>query len=656
MKTKWVIHKLKSHLPSSVTSLISSFKPQIYQPPSSNLSTFLLNHVDMSKLLSLCGKEGYFNLGSSIHASIIKNHEFFDLHDNLNLRNVLVIWNSLLTMYSNSGVFTGAAKLFDEMPLRDTISWNTMISGFLSNGELVKGFVLFKRMRESGFFQFDQATLTTLLSAFDRPELIYATKMMHCLLFLNGFEHEITVGNALITSYCKCGCPSFGRQVFDEMLGRNVISWTAIMSGLSENELYRESLRLFSEMRCGGVIEPNLLTYLSSLMACSGLQGLGEGCQIHGVVSKLGIQSDLRVESALMDMYSKCGRIEDAWRIFESADELDEVSMTVILVGFAQNGFEEEAVRFFVKMVKAGAVVDPNMVSAVLGVFGVDTSLGLGKQIHSLVIKRSFGSNLFVGNGLINMYSKCGELQESMKIFNRIQKRNSVSWNSVIAAFARHGDGFRALQLYNEMQREGVEPTDVTFLSLLHACSHVGLVDMGMEFFTSMTEDYTFIPRTEHYACVVDMLGRAGLTNEAKAFIEKLPIKPDVFIWQSLLGACSIHGDTEIGKYAAEKLFLSEPKKPAPYVLLANIYSGNGRWNERARTIKRMKEMGVAKDIGISWIEIEKKMHSFVVEDKLHPEGEIIYKVLGELFRVMIDEGYVPDKRYILYCLDHDDK
>ncbi|KAF2316901.1 hypothetical protein GH714_042242 [Hevea brasiliensis] len=270
--------------------------------------------------------------------------------------------------------------------------------------------------------------------------------MIHSLVFLNGFEREITVGNALVTSYFKCGCSSFGRQVFDEMLERNVVTWTAIISGLSQNELFEDSLRLFLKMR-HGMVEPNFLTYLSSLMACSGLQALGEGRQIHGLVWKLGIQSDLCIESALMDMYSKCGSLEDAWRIFESAVELDEVSMTVILVGFAQNGFEEEAIQFFVKMVKAGTEVDPNMVSAVLGVFGVDTSLGLGKQIHSLVIKRSFGSNRFVGNGLINMYSKCGELQDSIKVFSKMPQRNSVSWNSMIAAFARHGDGFRALQL-----------------------------------------------------------------------------------------------------------------------------------------------------------------------------------------------------------------
>ncbi|KAK3200264.1 hypothetical protein Dsin_023679 [Dipteronia sinensis] len=639
MSSKWVFHKLSSHQ-HFCSILISPFKTKISQDP----SKIVLNHVDISHLLTICAREGHLHLGSSLHASFVKNND-----------NVTVIWNSLLSLYLKCGRVADAVKLFDEMPVRDTVSWNTMVSGFLRTGDFDKGFGLFKRFLELGFYQLDQASFTTVLSACDRPELGFFNKMIHGLVFSSGYMEEITVGNALITSYFKCGCSNSGRQVFNEMSERNVITWTAIISGLVQNLLYKDGLRLFVEMR-HGLVNPNTLTYLGSLMACSGLQALSEGRQIHGVLWKLGIQTDFCIESALMDMYSKCGSVEDAWQIFESAEELDEVSMTVILVGFAQNGFEEEAIQFFVKIVKAGIEIVPNMVSAALGVFGVDTSLGLGKQIHSLIIKRSFTANPFVSNGLINLYSKCGDLEESIKVFSRMPHRNSISWNSMIAAFARHGDGSRALQLYEEMRLEGVEPTDVTFLSLLHACSHVGLVEKGMEFLKSMTEVHRMPPRTEHYTCIVDMLGRAGFLNEAKSFIEGLPVKPDEQVWQALLGACSIHGDSEIGKYAADQLFLASPESPATYILMANIYSSKGRWKERARIIKRMKEMGVDKDTGVSWIEIEKKIHSFVVDDRLHPQTKIIYRVLVELFRLMIDEGYIPDKRFILHYLNQEEK
>lgn len=249
------------------------------------------------------------------------------------------------------------------------------------------------------------------------------------------------------------------------------------------------------------------------------------------------------------------------------------------------------------------------------------------------------------------MYSKCGDLNDSLQVFYQMTQKNSVSWNSVIAAFARHGDGLTALQFYEEMRVEGTAPTDITFLSLLHACSHAGLVEKGMEFLDSMTRDHRISPRSEHYACVVDMLGRAGHLKEAKIFIEGLPENPGVLVWQALLGACSIHGDSEMGKYAADQLLLAVPDSPAPYVLMANMYSIEGKWEERAHAIKRMKKMGVAKEVGISWIEMEKKINSFVVGDKLHPQADIIYWVLSGLLKHLKDEGYVPDKRCILYYL-----
>ncbi|XP_004304994.1 PREDICTED: pentatricopeptide repeat-containing protein At3g05340 [Fragaria vesca subsp. vesca] len=650
MKSKWVFHfhNLTSHYfsPSWLSSISSLFKN-----PISETSPLVLNHVDVTLLLSFCGKNRHFQLGSSLHASIIKNPELFEPEN----RNVVVLWNSLLSMYLKCGQLWDAVKVFDEMPVRDTVSWNTVISGFLRNGEPETGFGYFKRMLESDYCRFDKATLTCLIAGFDGVEGCYLNKMMHGLAVLNGFERETAVGNALITSYCKCGCFGSARRVFDEMFERNVITWTAMISGLAHYGFYAESLKLFADM-LGGVVEPNAMTFLGSLMACSGLQAIREGRQIHGLVWKLGVQSDLCVESSLMDMYSKCGSVEDAWRIFESTKELDEVSMTVILVGFAQNGFETEAIQIFVKMMRAGIEIDPNMVSAVLGVFGVDTSLGLGKQLHSLIVKKNFGYNSFVTNGLINMYSKCGELEDSEKVFTQMPQRNSISWNSMIAAFARHGDGSKALQLYENMQMEGVQLTDVTFLSLLHACSHAGLIERGMEFLNFMKEEHGMSPRPEHYACVVDMLGRAGLLTEAKSFIEGLPENPGILVWQALLGACSIHKESDIGKYAADQLFLTAPQCPAPYVLLANIYSFEGRWKERAKTIKGMKKMGVAKEAGISWIEIEKKVQSFVVGDKMHPQAEIIYRLLADLLRLMKDEGYVPDERFLLYYLDQDEK
>ncbi|KAF7805120.1 pentatricopeptide repeat-containing protein [Senna tora] len=644
--------KLNVRLLSRGASFSSFFNVPSFQNPLLSV----LNHADISSCLSVCGRNGNLRFGSSLHARIIKQVYSFDFESSEGTHNALFIWNSLLSMYSKCGELLDAVKLFDRMPVRDTVSWNTMLSGFSRNRDFDMVYRVFKLMRESECGGFDKATLTTILSACDCPNSSNLTKMIHALVFVGGFEQEITVGNALITSYFKCGCFSQGMQVFDEMLERNVITWTAVISGLAQNEYYEDSLKLFAQMRSCRSVNPNSLTYLSSLMACSGLQALKEGCKIHGLLWKLGMQSDLLIESSLMDLYSKCGNLEAAWQIFESAEELDEVSLTVILVAFAQNGLEDEAIQIFMRMVKSGIEIDPDMVSAVLGVFSIDTSLTLGKQIHSLIIKKNFIQNTYVSNGLINMYSKCGDLYDSHQIFCQMTRKNSISWNSMIAAFGRHGDAKRALQLYEEMRVKGIGPTDVTFLSLLHACSHAGLVEKGMDILESMTRDHGISPRSEHYACFVDMLGRAGLLKEAKTFIEGLPENPGVLVWQALLGACSKHGDSEMGKYAADQLHLAAPDSPAPYVLMSNMYSTEGKWKARAKTMKRMKEMGVAKEVGISWTEIKKKISSFVVGDRLHPQADIIYWILGGLLKHMKDEGYVPDKRYILYHLAQDGK
>ncbi|XP_043709347.1 pentatricopeptide repeat-containing protein At3g05340-like [Telopea speciosissima] len=657
MKARWVMSSFNYHLSSCPLS--SFLRNRCLSLRNLSLYTrdvgIAVNYVETSRLLSLCGRERHLGVGSSLHACIIKHSEHFNLRDQFNIRNVLVVWNSLIFMYSNCGELSYAAKVFDRMPIKDTISWNSLISGYLRVEEFETGFGFFKRMHSSGNFQFDPATLTAVLSACDKTDLLSVIKLIHCLVFLNGYEQEIPVANALITSYFKCGCDISGRRVFDEVSERNIITWTAVISGLAQRHFYEESFNFFLKMRSGSVV-PNSLTYSSLLLACSGLRALKEGRQVHGLVLKSGFQSDLCIESALMDIYSKCNSVEDACQIFEAAEELDEVSMTVILVGLVQNGLEEEAVQFFVKMVTMGIEIDPNMVSAILGVFGMDTSMALGQQIHSLVIKKNFGVNAFVSNGLINMYSKCGNLEESVKVFHQMVHRNSVSWNSMIAAFARHGRGFEALQLYEKMQLEGVEPTDVTFLSLLHACSHIGSVERGMEFLDSMTNIHGISPRVEHYACVVDLLGRAGCLNEAKRFIEGLQVDPGVLVWQALLGACSIHGDSTIGRYAADNLLLAAPESPTAYVLMANIYSSEGKWEARAKVIKRMKEMKVKKEAGMSWIELEKTVHSFVVGDRTHPQSEIIYHVLKELIRLMSDEGYVLDERFLHYDLDQDCK
>lgn len=491
-------------------------------------------------------------------------------------------------------------------------------------------------LSSSGAGACDHATLTTVLSACARSESLAACAMVHGLVVSCGFDAGVSVGNALVTAYFECGSPASAERVFDIMAERNVITWTAMISGRARAELYKDSFTLFRQMR--RTVDANNATYSSSLLACAGSLAAKEGQQVHGLVVKTGFETDLHVESGLMDVYSKCGLMEDALSVFRSCRDPDEVFLTVILVGFAQNGLEDKAFKLFVEMAGAGVYIDANMISAVLGAFSASAPFALGKQIHALVVKKCFGGNIYVCNGLINMYSKCGELRESVQVFDEMPSKNSISWNSIIAAFARHGHSSEVFRLFESMKAEGAKPTNVTFLSLLHGCSHVGSAKKGLEILNSMSSQYGVVPRVEHYACVVDMLGRAGLLEDAKSFIEDGPFKDSALLWQALMGACSFHGNAEAGKYASEKLLIVDPDCPAAYVLLSNIYSSEGRWDDRANVMKRMREMGLRKDTGKSWIELKEEVHSFVVGSTSHPDSAAVDDVLLQLSTVAGDQ------------------
>uniref|UniRef100_A0ACD5TX14 Uncharacterized protein n=1 Tax=Avena sativa TaxID=4498 RepID=A0ACD5TX14_AVESA len=604
----------------------------------------LLNYAYLSGLLARCGRAADHRLGAALHANVVKNPTHFLLCPlRPSLRHVLVAWNALVSMYAKCCRHEDAARVFDEMRIRDSVSWNSLIA-CASSSSPEEALAQFREMLRSASsssssaacVSCDHATFTTVLSACSRAASLPTCAMVHGLVVLRGFETEVSVGNALVTAYFECGSPGSAERVFHGVAERNVITWTAMISGMARAELYEHSIMLFRQMR--RTVDANHATYSSSLLACAGSLAAKEGQQIHGLIVKAGLGTDLHVQSELMDAYSKCGLMEDALSVFRSCQEPDEVFLTVILVGFAQNGLEEKAFELFAEMAGEGICVDTNMVSAVLGAFGASAPFALGKQIHALVIKKCFGRNIYVCNGLINMYSKCGDLQESIQVFDEAPSKNSISWNSIIAAFARHGQGSKVFELFESMKTDGVNPTDVTFLSLLHGCSHVGSAKKGLEILNSMSSQYGVLPRVEHYACVVDMLGRAGLLDDAKSFIEDGPFKDSVLLWQALMGACSFCGNLEIGKYAAEKLLLVDPDSPAPYVLLSNIYSSEGRWDDRAKVMKKMREMGLRKDTGKSWIELEKGVHGFVVGSPTsHPDSAAVDDVLLQLSAVASD-------------------
>ncbi|KAJ1703149.1 hypothetical protein LUZ63_002928 [Rhynchospora breviuscula] len=596
---------------------------------------------NLATVISQCGRDANYRLGATLHAVAIKCAN----------RCTLDVLNAIICMYSKCGLLGSAVKLFETMPIRDSFSWNSLLLGCLVKREYGFAFGYFKEMYSLKPCPCDSTTLTTILSCCAEMERLFSCAMLHAWILKNGFQSEVPVGNAMISSYFQCRCLVSSRKVFDAMSERNLITWTAMVSGMVQSQSFKEGLVLFKDMR--SYVKANYMTYSSALTACSRLMALEEGRQIHGLTVKSGFGHYLHVESALMDMYSKCGSMEDALQVFKLCKEIDNVSATIILAGFAQNDFEEKAFKFFAELVNSGFEIDANMISTVLGAFGSTAPFALGRQIHAIAAKRRFASSTYICNGLINMYLKCGELNDAFKIFHRMSSKSQVSWNSMILAFARHGHESQVFHLYKSMINEGTEPTDVTFLSLLQACSHTGSYRMAMEFLESMWS-YRITPRIEHYACIVDMLGRAGFLNDAKAFIENLSYEPKVILWQALLGACNIHGNIEIGKYAAEQLVSVAPDSAAAYVLLGNIYSGEGRWVEKGKVRNKMKRMGVKKDTGVSWIEIGRETHSFVVDSLIHPEAEMIIEVITQLSAIANDRIIMMDADLVNYDLKYE--
>ncbi|XP_057865522.1 pentatricopeptide repeat-containing protein At2g13600 [Cryptomeria japonica] len=528
----------------------------------------------------------------------------------------------------------------------------------------------------------DCNTYLSLLTTCINMKALREGKRVHLHLIRTGFEVDIHVGNKLVIMYGKCGRFEDARHVFDEIPERDVVTWSAMIGGYSQNGQDEDAVRLFRDMMVFGV-KPNQFTFGSVVNACAKLEALEEGKQVHGYVVKIGFESNSVVGSVLVDMYAKCGSIEDAHKVFdelpdrtvvastamvtgyvrnERVDKASElfwrmternvVSWNAMIAGYAQNGHNEEAVKLFVQMRCWGNSPNQSTFSAVLSACGNLAALEKGRHIHGLIIKTLFKLGVFVGNALTTMYAKCGVIEDARRVFDRVTEQNVVTWNALIAGYAQHGEGEETLNLFEQMQKVGMKPNHVTFLCVLSACSHAGLVCEGQHYFYSMCQDYGLVPRVEHYACVVDLLGRSGYLVEAEEFIEKMPLKPNAGLWKALLAACRIHANSELGQRAAEKIFELGEQHPSTYVILSNIYAEAGRWNDVAKVRVLMKDRGVKKAPAFSWIEVKNQVHSFVIGDRSHPQTEEIYAMVEKLTKLMKEAGYKPNPNFALHEVD----
>ncbi|PSS00204.1 Pentatricopeptide repeat-containing protein [Actinidia chinensis var. chinensis] len=586
-------------------------------------------------LLKACGDNSDLPKGKQIHAQLIVNGY---------ASNVFAM-NCIVNLYAKSRMIHEAYKMFDKMPERDLVCWNTIIAGYSQNGLAKRALHLFIRMQEEGRSP-DPVTIVSVLPACADIGSLRIGKSIHGYVVKAGFQSLVNVLTALVDVYSKCGCVGAARLIFDSMQFRTVVSWNSMIDGYTHNGDSKQALQLFQEMLNEGV-EPTNVTLMQALHACADLGDLVEGEFIHKLLYKLQLTSDVSVMNSLISMYCKCKRIDIAAEIFENLQGKTLVSWNAMVLGYAQNGRVTEALNLFCKMHLQDIRPDSFTMVSVIPALAELSVLRQAKWIHGLVIRTSFDKNVFVMTALVDMYAKCGAVSTARKLFDMMDERHVTTWNAMIDGYGTHGLGRAAVELFSEMRQGAIKPNDITFLCVISACSHSGLVEEGCKYFTIMKEDYGLEPSMDHYGAMVDLLGRAGQLNEAWDFIQNMPIEPAINVFGAMLGACKIHKNVDLGEKAAHKLFELDPEGGGYHVLLANIYARASMWDKVAKVRSAMEKNGLQKTPGCSLVDLRNEVHSFYSGSTHHPQSEKIYVFLETLMDEIKAAGYVPDSNSI---------
>eukprot|EP01018_Ginkgo_biloba_P015184 Gb_08053 [translate_table: standard] len=598
--------------------------------------------VTISSILPACAYLTALQRGREIHDYVIRSG--VDL--------VSFVENALIDMYAKCGRIDDACQVFDKMSLKNVVSWNSMISGFILNNHGDDALILFEQMQLAGM-KANPITVLNVLPACAHSAALQNGKEIHYYIIRSGFNSDITVINALVAMYAQCGSIEDARKVFDKMPQRDVCSWTAMIAGYNQNSECDKAFYVFHQMQLAGV-RPNSVTIASVVTACANSASLQLGKEIHNYVIKCGFESDVIVGNALIAMYAKCENLENANRVFDKASQKSMVSWNTMITAYVQNGYGNHALKLFREMQLSGAKPNSITIASVLPACAYLVGLQQGKEIHDYIFRSGFESDVFVGSAVVDMYAKCGSIKDACQVFDNMSHRDVVAWTAMIVGYAMHGHAEDALALFSQMRLKGMKPNKITFTGVLSACSHAGLVAKGWQYFDLMSQDYSITPSMEHYACMVDLLGRAGQLYEAIDFIENMPLEPNARVWGALLGACRIHCNTELGKYVAEHLFQLENESTGNYVLLSNIYAAAGRWDDAEVVRKAMKKKGLQKIPGCSWIEVKNTVHTFLAGDTSHPQTQKIYAMLESLAVQMEVAGYVPDKNFALLDAEED--
>ncbi|KAF3433051.1 hypothetical protein FNV43_RR24153 [Rhamnella rubrinervis] len=535
------------------------------------------------------------------------------------------------------GDFDYACDFLKQLDWRlSSFPFNTLISGYVASNMPREAVWAYRRILRDGFVP-DMYTLPAVLKSCTKFLGIGEGRQVHGMVIRMGFCGDVYVQNSLVHFYSVCGDFGDASRMFDEMRVRDVVSWSGLISGFVRVGLFEEAIALFLRMD----VEPNTATFVTVLVALGRIGYLSVGRATHGLILKRPMGTLLAVGNALMDMYVKCERLFEAKQIFDELPERDIVSWTCFISGLVQCKHPKESLELFWNMQNLGIEPDKIILTSVLSACASLGALHYGRWVHEYIDRRGIKWDIHVGTSMIDMYAKCGSIKMALQVFNDMPCRNVLTWNALLGGLATHGLGHEALKQFQVMTRSGTKPNEVTFLAILSACCHSGLVDEGRSHFRQMiNEPYNLSPSLEHYGCMVDLLCRSGLLDEALELISTMPMPPDVLICGALLSACKATGNVELPQEILERLLDLEPQDSGVFVLLSNIYAANRRWADVKRVRWLMKEKGIQKAPGSSVLEVNGKPHEFLVGDTRHPRIEDIHVLLNLLDNQVRLEGH----------------
>ncbi|KAK8962376.1 Pentatricopeptide repeat-containing protein [Platanthera guangdongensis] len=471
-------------------------------------------------------------------------------------------------------------------------------------------------------------------------------KTCHALCILSGLQtHSLLTSNLLINFYAKSGLLDSARKVFDGMPRRSIVSWNTMIACHTRLGQHLESLRLFVRIRRQG-LSPSAFTFSTLLCSCAEKAAISECRQLHGFALKTAGDSNVFVGTALLDAYAKCRMIADSRQIFDSLHEKSSVTWSSMVAGCVQNDLHEEALVLASKSHRTGLEWSEFTLSAALSACSSLAAAIDGTQLHCIVVRSGFDWNVFVGAALVDLYAKCGMIDEAYRLFSGTDEKNIVLLNVMIAGFSRHARCVETMILFEKMRQMGIPPNEATYLSVLFACGHGGLVESGRCYLDAMIRrDDGVRPTALHYSCMVDVLGRSGFIPEARELMGSMPFLPTPAMWGSLLGSCRIHGNLRQAEVAAEHLFELEPENAGNHLLLSNLYAAGERWEGVAAERKHLRERGLRREKGRSWLEVRDRVHVFVAGEREHPRISEVYAKLVELRDEMRRElGYEAER------------